>query len=95
MPALHVGATKVLRVRDKKSGAVSDLKADVVINAAGLHAQEVARTLKGLPPERIPKRYLARGCYFKLKGARVATCPAEPCRSAHVRCVQLYFATCM
>ena len=45
------------------------MRADIVINAAGLQAQEVARSLQGLRPEHIPTRYLARGCYFKLKGA--------------------------
>ena len=68
-PALHAGTEKVLHVRNVRSGEVRDLKADVVINATGLQAQEVAHCLGGLQPEHIPKRYLARGCYFRLKGA--------------------------
>eukprot|EP00897_Mesotaenium_endlicherianum_P006244 jgi/Mesen1/5648/ME000286S04860 len=45
------------------------LRAKVVINAAGLDAIPVARRLVGLPPESIPERHLARGCYFSLSGA--------------------------
>lgn len=39
-----------------------------VVNAAGLHAQEVARTIKGLPAASIPPRHLARGHYYTLSG---------------------------
>ncbi len=38
----------------------------VVVNAAGLWAQSVARTLEGLPPAAIPPTYFARGHYFVL-----------------------------
>ncbi len=38
-----------------------------VINAAGLKAQEVARALSGIPPEKIPETYFAKGQYFTLK----------------------------
>ncbi len=39
-----------------------------LVNAAGLHAQEVAATIDALPPATIPKRYLARGHYYTLGG---------------------------
>ena len=39
-----------------------------LVNAAGLHAQEVARTIKGLPAASIPPRHLARGHYYTLSG---------------------------
>jgi L-2-hydroxyglutarate oxidase LhgO len=39
-----------------------------VINAAGLHAQEVARRIAGLPARCIPPRFLAKGNYFALAG---------------------------
>jgi L-2-hydroxyglutarate oxidase LhgO len=42
------------------------LGAGWIVNAAGLHAQEVAANIESLPPEQIPPRYLARGCYFQL-----------------------------
>lgn len=59
---------KTLRVGDRKTGEVTSLAADVIINAAGLQAQEVAHSLAGFPKEKVPQRYLARGCYFTLTG---------------------------
>jgi L-2-hydroxyglutarate oxidase LhgO len=44
------------------------LGADWLVNAAGLQAQEVAAAIEPLPPARIPRRFLARGCYFQLAG---------------------------
>ena len=41
---------------------------DVLINSAGLWAQEVARTTEGIPREAIPTRYLAKGSYFTVSG---------------------------
>ena len=41
---------------------------DVVINSAGLFAQDVARSIDGLLAQTIPDRYLAKGHYFTLKG---------------------------
>jgi L-2-hydroxyglutarate oxidase LhgO len=40
----------------------------VVINAAGLFAQDIARGIAGLAPTSIPPRYLAKGQYFTLSG---------------------------
>jgi L-2-hydroxyglutarate oxidase LhgO len=39
-----------------------------LVNCAGLHAQEVAARIEGLPPEAIPPRYLAKGNYYALTG---------------------------
>jgi len=44
------------------------LAADVLVNAAGLQAQEVAARIESLPAAHIPSRHLARGCYFQLAG---------------------------
>ncbi len=44
------------------------LAADLLVNAAGLQAQEVAASIESLPLEHIPRRHLARGCYFQLAG---------------------------
>jgi len=44
------------------------VKADMVINAAGINAQNVARTISGLDPASIPKQYLAKGHYFGISG---------------------------
>lgn len=39
-----------------------------VVNAAGLHAQALARALAGLAPAQVPARLLAKGNYFTLRG---------------------------
>ena len=46
----------------------TQLAARVLVNSAGLWAQEVARSVEGIPHESIPPRYLAKGCYFTLAG---------------------------
>ncbi|HSK39369.1 MAG TPA: NAD(P)/FAD-dependent oxidoreductase [Arenibaculum sp.] len=49
------------------------LKCRLLVNAAGLHAQEVAASIHGIPPSTIPPRHLARGNYFTLTGRRPFT----------------------
>lgn len=44
------------------------LRARTVVNAAGLKAQAVARSLAGLQPTTIPPTYFAKGNYFALAG---------------------------
>jgi len=39
-----------------------------LVNAAGLNAQAVARSVAGLPKSAVPTRYLAKGSYFALSG---------------------------
>lgn len=39
-----------------------------LINAAGLHAQEVAKRIEGLNNTDVPALFLNRGCYFSLAG---------------------------
>ncbi len=48
--------------------AAMTLVAGLVVNAAGLAAQAVAGAIDGLAPDTIPRRYIARGCYFTLSG---------------------------
>lgn len=57
-----------VQVQDSSSGEVSNLAPGILVNAAGLQAQEVASRLSGLPAQHVPKRHLARGCYFSLSG---------------------------
>ena len=57
-----------LQVQDSSSGEESHLAPGILVNAAGLQAQEVAGRLKGLSAQHVPKRHLARGCYFSLSG---------------------------
>lgn len=44
-----------------------DLAAAVVINCAGLHAQEVSRRIGGMPKSSIPQAFLAKGNYYVLQ----------------------------
>ncbi len=45
-----------------------DLRCHMVVNAAGLHAPRLARTLRGLDASLVPQAYFARGHYFTLAG---------------------------
>jgi L-2-hydroxyglutarate oxidase LhgO len=44
------------------------LAADLVVNSAGLSAQALARSIAGMPIEKIPPLHLAKGNYFSLSG---------------------------
>ena len=44
------------------------LVARTVVNSAGLHAQDVARSIEGFPAERIPPTFYCKGNYFSLSG---------------------------
>ena len=44
------------------------LTADMVINSAGLWAQSIARSIKGVPEESIPQAYYCKGNYYVLNG---------------------------
>jgi L-2-hydroxyglutarate oxidase LhgO len=63
----RVGADGItLRVGGREEIA---LKADLVVNSAGLDAQAVSRSIDGLPSDRIPRRRLAKGSYYVLNRA--------------------------
>lgn len=49
-----------------------ELLSDWLINAAGLHAQHVARSIADVPHSSIPPSYFAKGNYFKLVNNRNA-----------------------
>ncbi len=44
------------------------LECDLLVNAVGLHAPDMARGIDGIPPETIPSRYLCKGSYYSLVG---------------------------
>jgi L-2-hydroxyglutarate oxidase LhgO len=50
------------------NGQEAALRANTLINSAGIFAPDVARLIHGFPSEHIPKRYLAKGNYFSLAG---------------------------
>ncbi len=51
-----------------ESGGETAFKAELVVNAAGLHAAEVAGSIEGVPPESIPRYYYISGHYFTCPG---------------------------
>ena len=86
------GATVALRA-EVSSGRVRDaggftleiagdepmtLDCEVLVNAAGLYAPDVARRLKGLPLASIPRDYYCRGVYFTLPGKAPFRRPIYP-----------------
>ncbi len=44
------------------------LRCRLLVNSAGLHAPALARRIEGMPPERVPTAYYAKGNYFTLAG---------------------------
>lgn len=56
----------ILHLGDKEKNKI---KVRWVVNAAGLWAQEVAKSIEGFPVSKIPKIYFAKGNYFSLKHA--------------------------
>ncbi|MDA1325586.1 MAG: NAD(P)/FAD-dependent oxidoreductase [Proteobacteria bacterium] len=55
-----------------------DIKANWVVNSAGLHAQKVAAGLEGLAPEFVPPTYFAKGNYYSLIGKPPFNRPIYP-----------------
>jgi L-2-hydroxyglutarate oxidase LhgO len=45
-----------------------EVRCQVIVNAAGVCAQALARKLVGLPAETIPPAYIAKGQYYQLNG---------------------------
>ena len=46
----------------------TELSANIVVNAAGLYAPQVARCIKGLDAKHVPPTFWAKGNYFSLQG---------------------------
>jgi len=44
------------------------LLCNTVVNSAGLFAQDVARSIQGIPPDSIPPQYFAKAHYYTLSG---------------------------
>ena len=49
--------------------APADLTVRLLVTAPGLSAQDVASLIDGFPKDRIPKRHLGKGVYFRLQGS--------------------------
>ena len=62
------GKMKKLEVKDRGTDKVSEVQAHMVVNAAGLYAQQLAKKMQGLPSDTIPESFLARGHYCTMEG---------------------------
>jgi L-2-hydroxyglutarate oxidase LhgO len=60
-------AERGLAIETGGAGAMT-LACDLLVNAAGLAATEIARRIEGMPAERVPPLRLAKGNYFALQG---------------------------
>lgn len=58
-----------IEVRDRGGGERFSLEARSFVNAAGLGAPKLARSIRGFPESAVPRSYLARGSYFALTGS--------------------------
>tara|TARA_Y100001936_G_scaffold239377_1_gene272383 strand:+ start:34071 stop:35195 length:1125 start_codon:yes stop_codon:yes gene_type:complete len=58
--------------------APAELKAQIVVNSAGLHAQNTASRIDGIPKETIPPCYYAKGNYYSLVGKPPFSRPIYP-----------------
>ncbi len=55
-----------IRLQAGDAGSMK-LSASIVVNCAGLHAQEWAHRIEGLPQGSIPPAYFAKGNYYVLQ----------------------------
>ena len=46
----------------------TEIETRILVNSAGLRAPSIARLIEGLPPERIPPEFYAKGNYYSLAG---------------------------
>lgn len=67
--ALQPGGGVRLNAR-MEDGDLYALEADLLINAAGLGAQPLARMIDGLDPAHVPPLHYCKGSYFALTGGR-------------------------
>ncbi|SHI42135.1 NAD(P)/FAD-dependent oxidoreductase [Pollutimonas bauzanensis] len=55
-------------VLDFGGDEAASLSCNTLVNAAGIHAPQVAQNILGIAPAAIPQRYFCKGTYFGLKG---------------------------
>ena len=77
-----------IRVADDR-GNETRLACDLLVNSAGLHAQNVARSIDGIPPDSVPAQYFCKGSYFSLLGRQpfgrlIYPVPASASLGVHV-----------
>ena len=69
------GAQQQQQQQEQQQQEVIVVDARYVINSAGLHAQDVAACIRGLPAAAIPPRHLAKGNYFSLASSSSSLSP--------------------
>jgi len=52
----------------QSTSGTTNLSCDILINAAGLGAENIARSINGFPAEKVPKIYFAKGEFYSLSG---------------------------
>ena len=57
-----------LTIKNSQDNTHSQIHCDILINAAGLNAQQCAQNIQGVHPESIPTLYYCRGHYFTYQG---------------------------
>jgi L-2-hydroxyglutarate oxidase LhgO len=57
-----------IRTQSSMDGEVTELQTHTLINAASLHACQLARSFDGLSSQHIPREYFAKGSYYSLAG---------------------------
>jgi L-2-hydroxyglutarate oxidase LhgO len=67
-PALSGRVERPSLVIQTGGAAPMEIEGGLVVNAAGLGAQALARSIAGMPADRIPPLHLAKGNYFSLVG---------------------------
>lgn len=77
-----------VRVVDDQ-GNETRLACDLLVNSAGLHAQNVAHSIDGMPCESVPSQYFCKGSYFSLLGRQpfgrlIYPVPASASLGVHV-----------
>ncbi len=77
-----------VRVADDQ-GVETRLACDLLVNSAGLHAQNVAHSIDGIPTASVPAQYFCKGSYFSLLGRQpfgrlIYPVPASASLGVHV-----------
>ncbi|HEY1611155.1 MAG TPA: NAD(P)/FAD-dependent oxidoreductase [Paraburkholderia sp.] len=67
-PVESIDAVSGRFVLNVGGAAPSQIRAACVVNSAGLHANALARRIRGLDARHVPPLYLARGNYFSMSG---------------------------
>lgn len=62
------GPDFLVETRDTVSGASYALATRYLVNAGGIYASRIARSLSGMPENRVPETFFARGNYFAVPG---------------------------